>query len=176
MNTTNSTMEFTGRHGKKKLARFIELYSDYKQEKLTLEEISVKLDVTNLEIEALIAGMDKITAPPRTYLHTRQTKIDGEYDMEGGTASPQELIEKMTRKARRMLNPKNLPDLKFNEKWTFYKGRSRNKIMKDEFLKNGGSFEYIAWSDYAGGNRFEVSGGSFKDIRKWGFIGQGRFS
>ena len=112
----------------------------------------------------------------RTHLQARATSFDGEYEMIGDGPNVLELTERIFMKAKKMLNPKGLPEVKFNDKWTYFKGRSQNEITKEEFIRDGGSFEYIAWSDYAGGNRFEVSGGIFEDVMKWVFIGHGRFS
>ena len=112
----------------------------------------------------------------RTHLQARATSFEGEYEMIGDGQNVIELTERIVTKANKMLNPKGLPSVQFNDKWVYYKGRSRGEITREEFLRNGGSFEYIAWSDYAGGNRFEVSGGIAEEVRKWVFIGHGRFS
>lgn len=112
----------------------------------------------------------------RTHLQTKATSFDGEYEMIGDGPNVLELTERIIMKAKTMLNPKGLSSVQFNDKWVYFKGRSRSEITKEEFLRDGGSFEYIAWSDYAGGNRFEVSGGIAEEVRKWVFIGHGRFS
>lgn len=113
----------------------------------------------------------------KSYLHTRADRTwDGEYDMDGVETNLQDFIDRITKKAKKTLNPKGLPAVQFNDKWTFCKGRSKIEITKEEFLIDGGTFEYISWSDYAGGNRFNVSGGCAKKARKWIFIGHGRFS
>ena len=112
----------------------------------------------------------------KTHLQTRATQFDGEYDMQGDSNSVLELSEKIVIKAKKMLNPNELPNVEFNYQWTYYTGSSRNDITKEEFLRNGGTFEFIAWSDYAGGNKFEVSGELFNDKGKWVLNGYGIFS
>lgn len=113
----------------------------------------------------------------KSYLHTCADRTwDGEYVMDGVTMNPKDLIDRITKKAKKTLNPKKLPMVQFNDEWIFYKDRSKIEIMKDEFLTDGGTFEYISWSDYAGGNRLEVSGGCTEEDRKWAFIGRGRLS
>ena len=93
----------------------------------------------------------------RTHLQTKATSFDGEYEMIGDGPNVLELTERIIMKAKTMLNTKGLPEVKFNDKWTYFKGRSQNEITKEEFLQDGGSFEYIAWSDYAGGNSLYMS-------------------
>jgi hypothetical protein len=112
-----------------------------------------------------------------SHLRARPVVFDGEYDMEGDATNVQAIIERLSNKARKMLNPFNKTNVKFNEEWKYYGNNEGEKaVSKDEFLRNGGRFEFIAWSDYAGGNRFEVSGEIFEDNTTWVFIGHGRFS
>lgn len=112
-----------------------------------------------------------------SHLRMRSMAFDGEYEMEGDAIDVQTMAEKVSSKAQKMLNPLNKPDVQFNEKWKYFKdSMSERNISREEFLQRGGTFEYIAWSDYAGGNKLEVSGAVFKDLKKWAFIGHGRFS
>ena len=119
----------------------------------------------------------RTTSGRRTHLQIHTTSFDGEYDMTGDSNTVLEFTTKITEKAKRTLNPFNKQDIQFDEEWKYYKdSKSKKSIARDEFLRNGGSFEYIAWSSYAGGDRFEVSGRIFKGTRVWVFNGYGRFS
>lgn len=112
----------------------------------------------------------------RSYLHTRPTIFDGEFDMVGAGNTVLELVEKISKRSEKMLNPKKMPEVEFNEEWTYHRNSSGIETKDDDFLRYGGTFEYIAWSNYAGGNRFQVSGEIIKDGRMWVFNGYGRFS
>ena len=119
----------------------------------------------------------RTTGGRRTHLQTHATPFDGEYDMTGDSNTILELTTKITEKAKRTLNPFNKQDIQFDEEWKYYKdSKGKKSITRDEFLERGGIFEYIAWSNYAGGNRFEISGRIFKGTRVWVFNGYGRFS
>ena len=119
----------------------------------------------------------RTTGGRRTHFQIHATSFDGEYDMTGDSNTVLELTTKITEKAKRALNPFDKQDIQFDEEWKYYKdGKSKKNITRDEFLERGGIFEYIAWSNYAGGNRFEVSGWIFKETRVWVFNGYGRFS
>jgi hypothetical protein len=113
----------------------------------------------------------------KTHLRARATSFDGEYDLTGDSNTVIDLMTKITDKAKKMLNPFNKQEVHFNEEWRYYKsGKSGKEVPSDEFIKIGGTIEYIAWSDYGGGNRFEVRGGIVKERRAWVFTGRGRFS
>ncbi len=112
----------------------------------------------------------------KSHLRAKATFIDGEYYMEGDSGTVLEITERITAKARKMLNPFSKPEVQFNEEWKFFiDAESRKPITKEEFLREGGAFEYLSWSDYAGGNRFEVEGGIGREGKGWRFTGYGRF-
>lgn len=112
-----------------------------------------------------------------SHLRTKPVASDGDYEMEGDAIDVQTMAERVSSKAQKMLNPLNKPDIQFDEKWKYYKGsKSERNISKEQFLRDGGTFEYISWSDYAGGNRLEISGEIIKKTRIWVFSGYGRFS
>lgn len=112
----------------------------------------------------------------RSYVHTRSTIFDGEFDMDGAGNAVLELVKKISKKAENMLNPKKLPEVEFNEEWKYHRNSSELETKEEDFLRYGGTLEYIAWSNYAGGNRFQVSGEIIKDGEVWVFNGFGRFS
>lgn len=112
-----------------------------------------------------------------THLRLRATAFVGEYDMTGDSNTVLDLTTKITEKAQKMLNPSNKQEIQFNEEWKYYKdSKGEKKTTREEFLEGGGTFEYFAWSNYAGGNKLEVSGGINKSTNRWSFIGFGRFS